>query len=607
MKKDLIKIIIAFVLFIPSFFIKNIYVKDTLLIISYIIVGYEVIINAVKNIFKREFLDENFLMMISTIGAIAVNEIPEAVSVMLFYSVGELFCDYGVDKSRKSILSLTELKNDTANVYKDGKLEVVSANKVNKGDIILVKPGERLPLDGVVVQGRSFVDTSSLTGESVPKEVSINDEVLSGYLNLDSIIKIKVTSVYEESTINKVLKLVEESQNTKSTQEKFITKFAKIYTPVIVILAILITVIPTLIFKKPFDVYFYRSLSFLVISCPCALVISVPLSFFSGIGASSKIGILIKGTNYIETLSKANMIVCDKTGTLTYGTFKVQKINNINIDKDKLLKYTAYAENYSNHPIALSIKETYGKKIDEEKITNIKELPGMGIIATVFGDEVIVGNEKLMKKYKISYQKENKASSTLEIAINKEYKGSIVIDDEIKKDTYNAIEKFINNGIEVVMLTGDKKEKALEIAQELKIENCYYELLPTDKVNIVKNLKEHHTIIFIGDGINDAPVLKYSDVGISMGSLGSDTAIEASDVVILTDEVSKVDSLLKISKKTMKIVKENIIFSILIKIIILLLSILGICTMWKAVFADVGVSIIAILNSFRILNTKNMK
>ncbi len=604
MKKELIKIIISILLFVLSFFTYNLYIKNILLIISYLVVGLEIIINAFKNIIKGDFLDENFLMTIATIGAIIINEIPEAVAVMLFYSIGELCCDYGIDKSKKDILSLMELKSDTVNKYKNGNLEVVDAREIKIGDIILVKKGERVPLDGIVLEGISYLDTSSLTGEIVPVKVIKDDKILSGTLNTDNALKVKVTSIYEESTISKILKLVEESQNLKSKEEKFITKFAKIYTPIIIILAILFTIIPVLVFKKSFDIYFYKSLSFLVISCPCALVISIPLTFFSTIGASSKMGVLLKGTNYIETLSKIDMVVCDKTGTLTYGVFEVQKINNINITKEQLIKYASYAECYSNHLVALSIKKYYGKKIDESKIQSIKEIEGLGIIANVLDKEVIIGNERLMKKYKINYVKEN---TSLYIAIDREYKGSILIDDKVKKDSLSFIENLKKNNIHVVMLTGDNEEKASKVANSLKIDNYYSELLPMDKVNIVKRLKENNTLIFIGDGINDAPVLKASDIGISMGSIGSDAAVLASDVVILNDELSKVNTLLKLSKKTMKIAKENIIISILIKVVILVLSILGICSMWEAVFADVGVTVVAVLNSFRVLNIKNIK
>lgn len=604
MKKELIKIIISILLFVLSFFTYNPYIKNILLIISYLVVGFEIIISAFKNIIKGDFLDENFLMTIATIGAIIINEIPEAVAVMLFYSIGELCCDYGIDKSKKDILSLMELKSDTVNKYKNGNLEVVDAREIKIGDIILVKKGERVPLDGIVLEGISYLDTSSLTGEIMPVKVTKDDKILSGTLNTDNALKIKVTSIYEESTISKILKLVEESQNLKSKEEKFITKFAKIYTPIIIILAILFTIIPVLVFKKSFDIYFYKSLSFLVISCPCALVISIPLTFFSAIGASSKIGVLLKGTNYIETLSKIDMVVCDKTGTLTYGVFEVQKINNINITKERLIKYASYAECYSNHLVALSIKKYYGKKIDESKIQSIKEIEGLGIIANVLDKEVIIGNERLMKKYKINYVKEN---TSLYIAIDREYKGSILIDDKVKKDSLSFIENLKKNNIHVVMLTGDNEEKASKVANSLKIDNYYSELLPMDKVNIVKRLKENNTLIFIGDGINDAPVLKASDIGISMGCIGSDAAVLASDVVILNDELSKVNTLLKLSKKTMKIAKENIIISILIKVIILVLSILGICSMWEAVFADVGVTVVAVLNSFRVLNIKNIK
>lgn len=604
MKKELIKIIISILLFVLSFFTYNPYIKNILLIISYLVVGFEIIISAFKNIIKGDFLDENFLMTIATIGAIIINEIPEAVAVMLFYSIGELCCDYGIDKSKKDILSLMELKSDTVNKYKNGNLEVVDAREIKIGDIILVKKGERVPLDGIVLEGISYLDTSSLTGEIMPVKVTKDDKILSGTLNTDNALKIKVTSIYEESTISKILKLVEESQNLKSKEEKFITKFAKIYTPIIIILAILFTIIPVLVFKKSFDIYFYKSLSFLVISCPCALVISIPLTFFSAIGASSKIGVLLKGTNYIETLSKIDMVVCDKTGTLTYGVFEVQKINNINITKERLIKYASYAECYSNHLVALSIKKYYGKKIDESKIQSIKEIEGLGIIANVLDKEVIIGNERLMKKYKINYVKEN---TSLYIGIDREYKGSILIDDKVKKDSLSFIENLKKNNIHVVMLTGDNEEKASKVANSLKIDNYYSELLPMDKVNIVKRLKENNTLIFIGDGINDAPVLKASDIGISMGCIGSDAAVLASDVVILNDELSKVNTLLKLSKKTMKIAKENIIISILIKVIILVLSILGICSMWEAVFADVGVTVVAVLNSFRVLNIKNIK
>lgn len=604
MKKELIKIIISILLFVLSFFIYNPYIKNILLIISYLVVGLEIIISAFKNIIKWDFLDENFLMTIATIGAIIINEIPEAVAVMLFYSIGELCCDYGIDKSKKDILSLMELKSDTVNKYKNGNLEVVDAREIKIGDIILVKKGERVPLDGIVLEGISYLDTSSLTGEIMPVKVTKDDKILSGTLNTDNALKIKVTSIYEESTISKILKLVEESQNLKSKEEKFITKFAKVYTPIIIILAILFTIIPVLVFKKSFDIYFYKSLSFLVISCPCALVISIPLTFFSAIGASSKMGVLLKGTNYIEILSKIDMVVCDKTGTLTYGVFEVQKINNINITKEQLIKYASYAECYSNHLVALSIKKYYGKKIDESKIQSIKEIEGLGIIANVLDKEVIIGNERLMKKYKINYVKEN---TSLYIAIDREYKGSILIDDKVRKDSLSFIENLKKNNIHVVMLTGDNEEKASKVANSLKIDNYYSELLPMDKVNVVKRLKENNTLMFIGDGINDAPVLKASDIGISMGSIGSDAAVLVSDVVILNDELSKVNILLKLSKKTMKIAKENIIISILIKVIILVLSILGICSMWEAVFADVGVTVVAVFNSFRVLNIKNIK
>lgn len=604
MKKELIKIIISSLLFILSFFIDNIYIKNILLIISYLVVGYNVIINVIKNIINKEFIDENFLMTIATFGAFIINEIPEAVSVMLFYSIGELFCDYGLDKSKKDILNLNELKSDTVNIYKNNTFLNVNINEVNIGDIILVKKGERIPLDGVIDEGASYIDTSSLTGESCPIKVKKGDKVLSSSLNIDNVLKIKVTSIYEESTISKILKLVESSEKFKSKEEKFITKFAKVYTPIIIILAILYTIIPVLLFNKPFNIYFYKSLSFLVISCPCALVVSVPLAYFSFIGSSSRLGILIKGTNYIETLSKINMILCDKTGTLTYGKFEVESINNVDISKDDLIKYVSYAECYSNHPIALSIKSFYDKKIDETKIKNVNEINGLGIISNVFDKEVIVGNEKLMKKFNISYKKED---ASIYVAINREYKGSIKVEDSIKDDSKEFVFDMKNNNIEVVILSGDKKEKVESVANVLNINKYYYELLPIDKVNMLKKIKQDNLVAFIGDGINDAPTIKLSDIGISMGYIGSDLAIEVSDIVILNDKLSNINKLIKLSKKTMKIVKENIIVSILIKIIILILSIVGICNMTMAVFSDVGVTIIAILNSFRVLNIKNIK
>ncbi len=599
MKKELIKIIISSLLFIVSFFISNIYIKNILVVISYLIIGLNIIIKAFKNIFKGEFLDENFLMTVATIGAFIINESSEAVSVMLFYSIGELFCDYGLDRSKKDILNLMDLKSDTVNIFENNITKVVNVKDVKKGDIILVKKGERVGLDGIVIKGESFIDTSSLTGESVPIKVKKGDKVLSSSLNMNNILKIKVTNIYEESTISKVLKLVESSENLKSKEEKFITKFAKIYTPIIIIISILFTVIPVLLFNKPFNTYFYKSLSFLVISCPCALVISIPLTFFSFIGESSRIGVLIKGTNIIETLSKINMIASDKTGTLTYGEFNIQNINNINISKEDLIKYISYAEYYSNHPIALSIKKYYGKRIDETKIKDVIELDGLGIISHVFDKEVIIGNEKLMEKYDVFPSEKN----SIYIVIDREYKGSITIDDKVREESINFIKNMKNNNIDIVILSGDRKEKVEKIAKTLNIDNFYYELLPMDKVNILNKLKEDYTVGFIGDGINDAPALKISDIGISMGFSGSDIAISSSDIVILNDKIDCISTIVKLSKKTMKIVKENIIISILIKIIVLILCMLGICNMWQAVFADVGVSLIAILNSFRVLKT----
>ena len=612
MKKKLIKIILALILFAFSMVIKfeNVWINNILFVISYIIVGFEIIIKALRNIFRGKVFDENFLMTIATIGAFGIGEFPEAVAVMLFYQIGELFQSYAIDKSRKSISDLMDIKPDYANIEKNGNIQKVSPDSVKIGDTIIVKPGERVPLDGVVIEGTSNLDTKALTGESLPRNVKKDDEILSGSINLNSILKIKVTKEYNESTVSRILDLVENASSKKSKSENFITKFAHYYTPIVVFIALILAVIPPIIIKETtFSQWIYRALSFLVVSCPCALVISIPLSFFGGIGGASKIGILIKGSNYIEQLAKTEIIVFDKTGTLTEGVFDVQKIEAIGINKEELLKIIAYAENYSNHPISQSVKRAYNKKIDEKQIKKYEELAGRGIIATIGEHEVVVGNEELMKERKIKFEKTNLIGTILYVAIENKYVGYILISDKTKSDAQDTIKKLKKNNIkQIVMLTGDKKNVGESVAKELGLDKVYTELLPDGKVakveSLLKEKSQEGKLAFVGDGINDAPVLAISDIGIAMGGLGADSAIEAADIVLMTDEPSKIVNAIDLSKKTMRIVKQNIVFAISIKIIILILSALGLSTMWWAVFADVGVSILAIINALRVLNVK---
>lgn len=597
---DLIKIIISSFLVLFA----HIFKIDFLYFIAYIISGYEVIFKAFRNILKGEVFDENFLMVIATIGAFCIKEYPEATFVMLLYKIGELFEDYATDKSRKAISSVMNIRPDYANVYRDNKVLKVDPNEVLLNEVIVVKPGEKIPLDGIVLEGSSYLNTLALTGESVPRKVEKNDEVLSGCINNSSVLKIKVIKKFSESTASKILDLVENASNRKSKSENFISKFSKYYTPIVVFLALLLILIPTLIFNQPFNAWIYKALSFLVVSCPCALVISVPLSFFGGLGAASKIGVLIKGSNYLETLSKVNTVVCDKTGTLTEGVFEVQEINDIS--SNNILKYAAYAEYYSNHPISLSLKKAYKEKINEKSISNFKETSGKGVEAVIDGKKILVGNEKFLKENNIKYKQNEKIGTNLYIAIDGKYAGNILISDKIKKDSYKAVESLKENNIKIVMLTGDHENISKDVASKLKLDEYHSNLLPADKVSYAEKLMKstNGKLLFVGDGINDAPVLALSDIGVAMGGLGSDAAVEASDIVIMTDEISKIASSIKISKKTMQIVKENILFAITIKICILILSALGIATMWSAVFADVGVTILAILNALRILRYK---
>ena len=613
MKKKGIRIIIALVLFLGALIIdfNNQWINNIVYIIAYVIVGFEIVRKAIRNIIRGKVFDENFLMTVATIGAFGIGEFPEAVAVMLFYQVGELFQSYAVDKSRKSISNLMDIRPDFANVERDGKIEKVDPDDVKIGEIIIVKPGEKIPLDGYVIEGQSSLDTKALTGEALPREISEGEEVLSGSINLNGVIKIKVTKEYGESTVSKILDLVENASNKKSKSENFITKFAEYYTPIVVAIAVILAVIPPLIIKDAtLSDWLYRALSFLVVSCPCALVISIPLSFFGGIGGASKMGVLIKGSNYLEQLANTEIVVFDKTGTLTEGVFEVQKVEAIDISKEELLRLTAYAENYSNHPISLSVKEAYNKEIDEKEIIEAQELSGMGISAKIGERNVLVGNEKLMNEKQINFTKYDDIGTILYIAIDGKYAGYIVIADKIKEDSKRAIKNLKKNNIkQTVMLTGDRKDVGENVAKELELDKVYTELLPDGKVQKVEDLlkekSEKGKLAFVGDGINDAPVLALSDIGIAMGGLGSDAAIEAADVVLMTDEPSKIVDAIHLSKKTMRIVKENIIFAISVKILVLILSAFGLSTMWEAVFADVGVSIIAILNALRILRVKN--
>lgn len=592
--------------------LNNEWLQIALFIISYIIVGEDVVKRAVKNIFKGQVFDENFLMSIATIGAFFIGEYPEGVAVMLFYQVGELFQSYAVGKSRKSIASLMDIRPDYANVKKGDELVKVDPDEVQIGDIIVIKAGEKIPLDGKVIEGSSMIDTSALTGESVPREVEVGSDILSGCININGVITAEVTKEFGESTVSKILDLVENASSKKSNSEQFITKFARYYTPVVGIIAVFLAIIPPLVIDgATFSDWIYRALAFLVVSCPCALVISIPLSFFGGIGGASKKGVLVKGSNYLEALAETEIVVFDKTGTLTKGVFNVQEIHPEGVSKEEVLELTAHAESYSNHPISLSLKRAYSKEIDNGRISDVEEISGHGVIATVDGKKVMVGNIKLMKMMDIPYFKGELIGTIVHVAVNNKYIGYIVIADEVKEDSAQAIKELKAANIkQTVMLTGDNKSIGSKVAKELGLDKVYAELLPADKVEKLEELFSQKSkkgkLAFVGDGINDAPVLARADIGIAMGGLGSDAAIEAADVVIMTDEPSKIATTMKISKKTLKIAHQNIVFAIGIKIIVLILSAFGITTMWAAIFADVGVTIIAVLNAFRALNVKNL-
>jgi len=609
-KKQIIKFIIGI-----SFAVTGVLTKDMvsllLFIVAYLVIGGDILLIASKNIIKGQVFDENFLMSIATVGAFLIGEYPEAIGVMLFYQVGEFFQELAVNKSRNSISELMNIRPDYANLkLNNGDISSVSPEEVGIGEIIIVKPGEKIPLDGVIVRGDSQIDTSALTGESVPRVVKERDEVLAGSINKTSLIEVKITKEFSESTVSKILELVENASSKKSPTEKFITKFARYYTPIVVILAILLAFLPPLIMGEDLYTWLYRGLSFLVVSCPCALVISIPLSFFGGIGGASRSGVLVKGGNYLEALSKTEVVIFDKTGTLTEGSFEVTKITPYGfITEDMLMEYAAYAEIYSNHPIAKSIVESYKKIstkaiIDKSRIKSYEEIPGKGV-KIYFGDRYIyAGNYKLMEELEIKYVKSNEVGTIIYVAVNNNFVGSLVISDRIKNTSPRAIAKLKELGIKkTVMLTGDNKRIAEYVAKVISIDETRAELMPHEKVSevekIYNDLSKKGRLVFVGDGINDAPVLARADIGIAMGGIGSDAAIEASDVVIMTDDPEKISTSIKIARKTQKIVVQNIVFSLLIKAIVLVLTALGITDMWMAVFADVGVTIIAVLNAMR--------
>lgn len=604
------RIVLAILLFITAMlFTHSTILKCTVLGMAYLIAGYDIIFKALKNIIKGQVFDENFLMGIATLGAIGIKEYPEAVMVMVLYQIGEYLQDKAVEKSQNSITELMDIRPDYANIEKDGDLTKISPYEVKIGNTIIVKTGEKIPLDGIIIDGTATLDTSALTGESKPSEVKIGDEAISGCINTNGLLKIRVTKEYGQSTVSKILDLVENASSKKTKTENFITKFAKIYTPVVVLAALFLAILPPIIFGSNFSVWINRALTFLVISCPCALVISVPLGFFAGIGGASKCGILVKGSSYLELLSKPETIVFDKTGTLTQGCFKVVKIvQQEDTTKEELLELTAYAESYSNHPIALSIKKAYAKNIDKNKISEISEIAGNGVRAEINGCSILVGNENLLKNHNISYQKANEAGTIVYTTKNNKFLGYIVISDELKEDAQKAIMELKKLKLQTVMLTGDTEESGITVAKELNIDKAYTQLLPIDKVDKIEDIIEQKTknksVIFVGDGINDAPVLTRADVGIAMGGLGSDAAIEAADVVIMDDKPTKVATAIKIAKQTLKIVKENIAFALGIKVLFLILGAFGFVTMWGAVFADVGVTLIAVLNSLRALKIK---
>lgn len=612
-KHLLVRIIVAAVLFAAGGLLHlEGWAELGVYLVCYAVIGWDIVWKAITNILHGQVFDENFLMTIATVGALILGEHSEGVAVMLFYQVGEWFQSYAVSKSRRSITSLMDIRPDYANIEKDGKLIQVDPEDVQIGDTIIVKPGERVPLDGKIIKGSSTLDTSALTGESMPREVEAGMEVISGCINQTGILTIQTTKEFGESTVAKILDLVENASDKKGRMENFITRFARYYTPVVVFAALALAVLPPLVTGQAFSIWIYRALTFLVISCPCALVISIPLSFFGGIGGASKIGVLVKGSNYLEALAYTETVVFDKTGTLTKGSFAVTEIQANGMTDEELLELAAYAEDYSNHPISLSIQKAYGKKIDNSRITDVQEIAGHGVQAVIDGMTVLAGNAKLMEREHIPYTASNAIGTVVYVAFDGRYAGCIVIADEIKADAPAAIKTLKAAGIRrTVMLTGDADAVGQDVARRLGLDRAYTELLPADKVDRVEELlkqkSERGMLAFVGDGINDAPVLARADVGIAMGALGSDAAIEAADVVLMTDEPSKIAAVMQIARKTIRISNENIVFALGVKFLVLILEAVGRANMWAAVFADVGVSVIAILNAIRAMRVKQFE
>lgn len=606
--RDKVSLAIGFILFAIAIFIgeEKSYVPY-IYALSYVLVGGKVVLSAIRNIFRGQVFDENFLMTVATLGAFAIGNHPEGVAVMIFYEIGELFQSYAVNRSRKSISSLMDIRADYANLITDGEEKKVDPSEIKIDDIIVIKPGERVPLDGIVIEGNSSLDTSALTGESLPRNIELNDEILAGVINLTGVIRVKVTKEFGESTVSRILELVQNASSKKAQTEKFITKFARYYTPVVVLSAVALAIIPPLVVEGAlFSDWVYRALIFLVVSCPCALVVSIPLGLFAGIGGASKNGVLIKGGNYLEALKDVETVVFDKTGTLTKGVFKVVKINTNNIEESELLRIAATGESFSNHPIAQSILKAYGNEVDKSIISNYEEISGNGIKVNIDNKEVLLGNYKLMNSNEIKYNNSKEIGTVVHVVVEGEYKGSIVIADEVKEDSKEAIEMLKKIGVKkCVMLTGDNKKVAEKIAEELGLDEVYAELLPTDKVVMVEKLlkekSEKGKLAFVGDGINDAPVLARADVGVAMGGIGSDAAIEAADVVLMRDNPSSLVDAIEIGRKTNRILWQNIIFSLGVKIAVLIPAAIGIANMWEGVFADVGVTLIAVLNSMRAL------
>ncbi len=614
-KKMLIRILCSFVLLVAAAIVEKL-LPDALpqwgwllvFLVPYLLIGYDVLKEAVESIFHGQMLDEHFLMMVATVGALCVGELEEAVAVMLFYQVGELFQSYAVGKSRKSISALMDIRPDYANIERDGKLEQVDPEEIQVGDIIVVKAGEKVPLDGVVMEGKTTLNTAALTGESLPRDAAEGDEIISGCVNISGLIRVRVTKPFSESTVSRILELVENASNKKTRTERFITRFARIYTPAVVGAAVLLAIVPPLVLHGNWSDWIYRALTFLVVSCPCALVISVPLSFFGGIGGASSKGILVKGSNYIEALAHCETVVFDKTGTLTEGSFQVTAVHPDAVDEKELLRLAAAAESYSDHPISLSLKAACHDSIDSKLVTNVHEIAGKGVQAEFEGHTLSVGNGKLMESLGIEEHKCHKVGTIVHVAMDGKYLGHIVISDVIKPDAAKAIADLKACGVQrTVMLTGDRREVAQNVAQQLKLDDVKAELMPQGKVEAVEELLKaknpKSTLAFVGDGINDAPVLSRADIGIAMGALGSDAAIEAADVMLMDDQPSKIAEAIRISRKTMGIAMQNIVFALAVKAVVLAVTAFGAGNMWWAVFADVGVSVIAILNAMRALRT----